>query len=470
MASYLCIQNKGIAPTESFTLLGASMSRDNASLIGQFGSGAKLAITALLREGLGVTIYCGLTRMEFKTKTITINDGIEERQERQVYVQFGGTSTRKQDLGWTLGFGALDWNAEHMAAREFVANAIDRTTKGGDNVRDAHTDGDLIVRIVDESQKRAQDGYTRIFIEANEALVEYVDDLPHRFLHFTSVDLNKRILPKLGDRRKAQIYLNGVFVRELASHDDSIHDYNFATGQITIDESRNLDEYSARAAVAKLYRDGSVDDVVSLLNALDRGDKVLETSLDSYYLKPVAWGSDLEKQKATWKEAWERVNGDKVACASNNGVVGEFARRKGYNLGVIEKPEMVEVVKSFGIPTVDNVLSDNERKGRVITAPTFEAIDALKIVWEWIEGAGLIDTEKCQMPLVRGFNEATDAESDCLGFYTPGSKEIHIRNDLAGPILLETVLEECVHFVTGAADGSRDVQNFAFRMIVNYLK
>jgi hypothetical protein len=343
--------------------------------------------------------------MEFHTKTITINDGVEERQERQVYVQFGGTSTRKMDLGWTLGFGAVDWNAGHMAAREFVANAIDRTIKQGDNVRDAYTDGDLVVRIVDESQKRAQDGYTRIFIEENVALLEYVDDLPHRFLHFTSIDMEKQILPKLGDRRKAQIYLNGVFVRELASHDDSLHDYNFKTGQITIDESRNLDEYSARAAIARLYRDGGVDDVVSFLKALDRNEKCLETGLDSYYLRPSQWGPEMEKAQATWKKAWQIVNGDAVACMYNNGFVGEFARRKGYTLGLIKKPGMVEVVKSFGIPTVDDVLSDNERKGRVLTAPTFEALDAVKLVLRSV----LCHTPEASMRLVMPRASAEDS-------------------------------------------------------------
>jgi hypothetical protein len=59
----LLIQNKGEAPIEAFTLLGASLSRADDGLIGQFGSGAKLAVTALLRAGFKVTVYCGLTRM-----------------------------------------------------------------------------------------------------------------------------------------------------------------------------------------------------------------------------------------------------------------------------------------------------------------------------------------------------------------------------------------------------------------------
>jgi len=469
--SQLLIQNKGEAPIEAFTLLGASLSRSDEDLIGQFGSGAKLAITTLLRLGRKVTVYCGLTRLEFKTKTITISDGIDEQQKRQVYVQFGGTSKKKLDLGWVLDFGAIDWQEVDMAYREFISNAIDRTIKAGDTVADAHTNCDLIVDIVEDSKKKAQAGYTRVFIDADEQGQEYVDNLQHKFLHFSAgYNPNKRILPKLGDRRKAQIYYNGVFVREMNSHPDSIADYNFTGNQIAIDESRNLDEYGVRAAICRLYRDASHDDVVTFLRAVDRGEECLETKLDSYYLKPDTWSSENEKQKKTWQEAWETVHGDKVACSQNDGIVGEFARRKGFDLGVIKEPGMMEVVKSFDIPTTDNVLDGEERRGRVVTVPTFEAIDAVNLVWSWIEAAELIDLEKCPKPKIKGFNEISNAESDCFGFVKPGDGTVHIRNDLGGDVLLETALEEVSHYVTGSADCSRDLQNFLMRLLIRWMK
>lgn len=467
----LLIQNKGVAPEEAFTLLGASGSRAEDGLIGQFGSGAKLAITTLLRAGKKVVIYCGKTRMEFKTKTITIDDGISERNERQVYVQFGGTSKRKQDLGWVIGFGELDWSTNlDMAVREFVANAIDRTVKQGDNVREAHVDRDLAVEIVPDDFMRAQAGYTRVFIESCEVCEEYANNLPHRFLHFTNADLGRRILPKTGDRRKAQIYYNGVWVRELDSAPDSLCDYNFTGSQIKIDESRNLDDYQARAAIGRLYRDASADDLARLFRALQKGVQCLETGLDGYYLKPNSWESGNEERKARWREAWEMVNGDSVACGHDQGVVGEFARRKGHSLAVIDEAAMLDVVKEYGIPTVGDVLTDNERKGRVITAPTFDAIDAVTQVWEWITATDLVDVEKCPKPHVKGFDEVTNAESECFGFVKVGEPLVYLRNDLAGEILLETALEEVVHYVTGATDCSRDFQNFIMRLFIRWMR
>lgn len=475
--NFLLIQNKGEAPEEAYTLLGASLSRGKNDLIGQFGSGAKLAITTLLRRGLKVIVYIGLTRMEFKTKTIEITDGLDSKMEEQVYVQYGGTSKRKQELSWVVGMGEMDWASDgNMAAREFVANAIDYTTKRGDNIREAYTDRDLIVDIVDESAVRAQSGYTRVFIqefidseESGGFFQGYVDELPRRFLQFTSNDLGRRILPKLSDRKKAQIYYNGVFVRELSSSDDSICDYNFTGTQIKIDESRNLDEYQARAAIGRLYKVAGVDDLVRLFKALKDGTTCLETALDHYYLRPSAWDNDTDAHKARWQEAWTKVNGENtVACASNDGITGEHARKKGYNLGIVKESAWVDTAKEFGVPTVHDVITPHERAGRTLTPPTFEAIEALDKVWAWVSATDLINDE-CKKPLVRGFDEITDAESECLGFYEPGAEEIFIRNDLGGSILLETALEEVVHYITGAADGSRDLQSFFMRLFVRWM-
>jgi len=476
--AYLLVQNKGVAPEEAFTLMGMSMSRSEDSLIGQFGSGAKLAITTLLRKGLRVIIYCGLTRMEFKTKTITVDDGLEQVQQEQVYVQFGGTSKRKQDLGWVLGMGALDWAADcNMAAREFIANAIDRTGKQGDSVRDAAMNRDLAVEIVSDGQVKAQSGYTRVFIEEFEDddlgsgfFQNYVDQLERRFLHFSKLPLGNKFMGKVNpDNRKAQIYLNGVWVCELKDSADSLFDYNFSKDEIKIDESRNLNEYSVRAAIGRLFRDASVQVLETVFRALDRGISCLEVGLDAYYLKPDYTGAK-EGQKERWLKAWEIVHGENcVACSGNSGPVGLFAHKKGYDVAVISNSGWSDAVKEYSVPTVGDVLDSNERQGRSLSAPTFEAIDAVNQVWGWITATNLVDEEKCPKPTVRGFDEITNAESECLGFHKIGSSEVYLRNDLGGELLLEIALEEIAHYVTSATDCSRDFQNFIMRVFVRWM-
>lgn len=461
--TYFLVQNEGEAPVESFTLLGASASRDENDLIGQFGSGAKLAITTLLRKGLGVTIYTGKTRMEFKTREIAIDDGISVRHEQQVYLQYGGTSKRKQDLGWVLGFGALDWQDTEMALREFVANAIDRTVKQGDSVIDAHTEGDLIVSIVPEEAKRAQTGYTRVFIEADDDCRKYVDELKQRFLHFTNTDTTKNILAKK-EPGKARIYLEGVYVCTLDNLADSLYDYNFKRDQIKIDESRNLNEYYVRAAIGKLYKDASCVELEKLFHALEDSQKYLETELDPFYLKTYFY----EGERCKWRQAWETVHGSNtVACAYDQAYLGDLAMKKGFNLGLVQSSAWIETLKSYGIRTVGDVLDRNERKGRETTPPTFEAIDATKEVWGWVEAAGTTKGKPC--PKVRGYDEMSDFESESFGYFVPGEDTIYIRNDVGGKILYETVLEEIAHYCSGATDNSRDFQNFLLRLLVRWL-
>jgi hypothetical protein len=368
--------------------------------------------------------------------------------------------------------GGMDWKSIDMALREFVANAIDRTMKQGDSVREAHTDCDLIVNMVPDEAQRAQKGYTRVFIEGiyeedTSSLWKYVQELPKRFLHFTDTDLGRQILPK-SEQGKANIYLNGVLVCVLEDSADAICDYNFNKSQIEIDEARKLNEYVVRGAIGKLYRDASPVDLARVFTELSRGNACLETGLDGYYLRPISWESGNEQRKANWKAAWEMVYGDAVACGHDQGVVGDMARRKGFDLGVIRQTAWLDAVKEHGVASVGSVLNENEKRGRTITPPSWEAIDALREVWGWVTATDLVGD--LPMPKVKGFDELTNAESECLGFYKVGDDCIHIRNDVAGDLLYETVLEEVSHYVTKATDCSRDFQNFLMRLFIRWMR
>jgi hypothetical protein len=102
--------------------------------------------------------------MCFKTETIEI----EGREEQQVFIQFGGTSTKKLSLGWVLNFGVMDWQDESMACREFIANAIDRVNLDGGDLEE-----DMRVELVPDRLKKAQSGHTRVFIEANNTILTF---------------------------------------------------------------------------------------------------------------------------------------------------------------------------------------------------------------------------------------------------------------------------------------------------------
>jgi len=185
---FLCIQNPGVAPVEGFTLLGVSTTRDCGveGTIGQFGSGNKHAINVLLRAGLKVIVYCGKTRLDFQTRDEEVDDGIVRKPIKRVVCKLGGTSTRTIDLGWVLDFGAIDWTDLGMALREFISNAVDRTIREENGAFiPAMLDGRLAVAPVCDEKAKAKDGYTRVYVEINDGVQRYYDELPKRFLHFS---------------------------------------------------------------------------------------------------------------------------------------------------------------------------------------------------------------------------------------------------------------------------------------------
>lgn len=465
---YLMAQNAGVAPTEAFTLLGYSTSRGSnvEGVIGQFGTGFKNALTVLMRADLDFTIYCGRNKIKFSTVDVTINDGISVKTVKQVVAKLSGDTNKSLKLGWTLEMGALDWTDVAMAIREIVSNAIDRTLKGGAYTGEAVAAGDLRVALVEDNQVRALDGYTRVFIEATDEVVSYFQELPRRFLQFSQDPLkNSKIQPKAGrnfNGNRAMIYRNGVFVCELEG-EDSLCDYNFSTNELKIDESRNLNSYVCRAAIGELYKKASAKDIARVLRAIITGIKCLEGGLDKYYM--TNYGSASEEAKRNWAVAWETVAGEGILCHDSK--AAQALGRKGHTAVLIDNTAWMETAKHYGVKSVDDVMDIHERLGRSETEATYEAKVALARVWSWIEAANMTNHRHC--PDIKGFDELTDGESECTGYYRAGGDTIWIRNDQGGKQLLETVLEEVTHYVTGATDCSRDFQNFLMRMIVRVL-
>jgi hypothetical protein len=473
---YLCIQNPGVAPVEGFTLLGVSTTRGCGveGAIGQFGSGNKHAINVLLRAGLNVVVYCGKTRLTFLTRDDEIDDGLTRKPIKRVMCKFGGTSTATIDLGWVLDFGVIDWTDLGMALREFISNAIDRTLRQeqGEFIP-ALLDDRLSVTAVEDERIKAKDGYTRVYVELNDAVKQYVDELPKRFLHFSSdpSQVKKSFLPKrdrnLTGKQVAVIYRAGVLVREIEDNSDaSVYDYNFKQDELPIDECRNASDYSVRGAIAKLYRRATAPELTPVLSALADQKQVFESSLDPYYICP-SWDTPAPEQKQAWQSAWQTVAADAVMCGPSS-TIAEFVARKGFNVRVIKAQGFVEAAGRFGIKTDGQVLSENEKNGREKLSPTEFAQKAVDEVWRWLEQYNL--TNGVEQPTVGCFRDVMTSGTRTLGFCD--DEGVYIADDQASALskpLLKTALEECIHWVTKAGDASRDLQDFAFRMIVEIM-
>src|SRR6185436_18036193 len=217
-AKYLLIENPGIAPQESFTLLGAS-NKSGTDAIGQFGSGTKFGVLSLLRDKINPVVFCGNLRIEFRTKQIAFDGAAHE----QLQVRFTGKDrdgrqvNRTEDLSVVLGYGKIDWTDIRLAAREFVSNALDAVNGDASQVR---------VEITDK-EPRAKANTTRVYIPVDDEklLVDFVENLAQWFLHFSGkVWRNTAILEK-DTPSPARIYRRGVFVREVKHAEKSVFDY-----------------------------------------------------------------------------------------------------------------------------------------------------------------------------------------------------------------------------------------------------
>jgi hypothetical protein len=429
----------------------------------------------LLRAGLKVFAYCGKTRLDFQTRDDEVDDGLTRVAIKRVVCKLSGTSTRTIDLGWTLGFGTIDWTDIGMALREFISNSIDRTVREENGeFLPALEDERLFVSLVPDDKVRARDGFTRVYVEANESVQKYVTELPKRFLHFSSdpSQVKRSFLAKsdrnINGTKTAVIYRAGVYVREVEQGDESIYDYNFKTNELQIDECRNASDYSVKAAIARLYRKASSTELVPVFRALVEQRPAFEATLDSDYIIG-SWETPKEEQKKNWQSAWEAVAADAIMCGPSSTIV-DFVERKGYTAQPIKSTSFVEAGRRFGIKTDEKVLTDNERKGREKLPATAAAQAAVDTVWSWLVRYSL--TNGYDQPPVGCFRDTMSAGTRTLGFCDDSGVYIaddQASGDAVSKSCLKTALEECIHWCTKAGDMSRDLQDFAFRMIVEIL-
>jgi hypothetical protein len=471
---YLMVQNPGVAPVEGYLLLGVSTTRDCgvSGTIGQFGSGAKHAINTLLRAGLTVTIYCGKTKLDFQTRDDVIDDGLVQKPIKRVVCKLSGTCTRTVDTGWTLGFGAIDWTDLSMALREFVANAIDRTVREKGDFIPTILSEELRVSVVEDNSVRARSGFTRVYVEVNDAVQRFYGELPRRFLHFSNrPQLVKESLLSKADRnlngkRTAMIYKEGVLVREIAEAEEaSVYDYNFHDGELKLDESRNSSEYEIKGAAARLFRKATPQQLAPVFKSLVAQEQSYEATFDSYYMASSYSGPEPE-QKQAWQQGWELAAGpNAVLCDASLSHTAEFVEKKGFRPKPTKAPSWITAAARCGVKTAASVLDGHESNGKQILPATDAAINAVDIVWSWLQQVNMTQGKK--KPIAACFRECMQAGSETMGFYREGV--VYFKEDIATAVnkyLLQTALEEVAHYITGATDMSRDFQNFLIQVIV----
>lgn len=423
MAKFLKIQNYGIADLQAFIVLGMSSARGEDGKIGQFGSGSKHGVLTLMRAGLDPTIYLGKHKLSFFTKT----ENFQGKKFERVGYSFDG---KQEMLSFCLDFGGLDWQHIHMGLREFISNAIDAV--GTSKVK---------VELVDAEEPTPH--YTTVYIPATPEVVQYYRGLSTYFLQFAGTETQKII--KKDAISPCKVYRKGVFIRTLQTN--SVYDYNFGA-EVEIDESRNMDEWNASYNAQTYFnRFASPEEVLDLVfENVDQN--VLEIS--KHYS---SYSGDTKKLKELFIQRY----GDKTVIGSPMmREAADFAMSKGFNVKYVMSDKWYQELSKF-LPNTLNFSSEMEN-GFNIVEPTQTAINCRDKVWKLLEQ--LEATKNKKIPPVKCFRSIMSGKANVGGFYKDGTVYMNLEYENS----IKIMLEELSHYITDAADMTRDFQDYAFNV------
>lgn len=476
---FAMIQNDGVGPASAFMVLGAGTKNgDNLpkGTIGMFGSGGNMATLVLLRQGLSPRIFLGGESLEFGTEPMEVRGVDGTTWHRQVHVHRKGktadgrTINRKEKLSWTTAYGANDWTDVALAMREYVSNAIDACLAQG--VPLAEVGKHVVVEMVEDNQVRAKAGHTRVFVPANDQVRHFMWNLHNWFLHFREPEmLQQTILPKKGRNltdkggvpsRRAVIYRRGVRVREFTYDDTpSLYDYNL--DDLQLNESRTVDDWAVWTAAGRAIKRAGPEVLAQVLRAMSRKEKVWETRLPDYTFES-RWDDDAESIASNWKKAIEVVGGEDAVLVSQDSLhTADIVEKKGF-FPLMVPSGVMTAARSFHLPSADKVLSEDDKAGRTYSPATEAVLDVFEWVWEVATLMGVTDGKG--KPVVDCFYEPMRAESQTLGLYRDGRVSIHTDIAQEPTDMLRWVMwEEVGHYLTGAADLSRDFQTFFIRLV-----
>lgn len=203
---YIKIKNKGLIEPQALHLVGASTKRNDATKIGQFGSGNKYAMAYLLRNGYELKIFSGTTEILIDTKV----ESFREQEFNVIYINNERTSiTTEMGKDWEF------W----QALREIYCNAIDESGHSMD-----------FVQTIEPNENE-----THFYIDTKKDVTEFVSNFDNYFASNKKVLFEcaeGRILEKTGTT--ANVYRKGI--RCFTTNKNSMFDYDF--NDITIDENR----------------------------------------------------------------------------------------------------------------------------------------------------------------------------------------------------------------------------------------
>lgn len=331
---YLKITNLGKVSRKYYELIGASNKRErwnDSSIIGNKGSGAKLAPIPALRLGLEVAISSsdseGNYILQYKTQNADLGDG---RTQKQIVFDYVGNGSFPSQL--TLD-AFQDWDKPigddkmriFKAFREYIVNAWDE-------------DKDFTLEEVEEISQ-SKPGTTCVYITLNGEIREILDNLSR---YFKILNETKPVFSYLGEYsevRKGDIYpksddgitrlfSQGVLVDcKKSKYHSSIFDYSLDDKGLLSEERIIKDSSKFVEGIGQML--AKLDDfelIFQLFKALVKNEARLE-------LQALGSVDHISSDIAVlWKQAWKQYFGAKAVITANKPEVDLNAKDSGWTV------------------------------------------------------------------------------------------------------------------------------------------
>lgn len=357
---YLVITNRGSMNRIALTLFGYSTKRDrmdDPTIIGNKGSGLKLAALAAMRLGLHVAVsstdHCGRYFLSYEKEDVAYGPVTVEQIMLRWRELGSGVITETREP-WHMGMEAFrDWDKpigaddtrEFKMFREYLANAYDE-------------DKSLRMTLVDECSF-AEPGETAVFIQWNEGLERI---LLHSACYFTFLGTSRPhvVIGAIGEiRGKSQtdatrLFVNGVMVE--CSKDSAMRSaFDYVLQDKTlISEERIIKDRSrfVRSLGSMLVEGVRQEEVARILLKAVFGGNCLEAS--AFY----AAGKPSDEATTFWRGLLRVMVGKTDVCVgTGNATIDSDAEQLSAHVVLPSLPhEAKAFLERIGIPSAKDVV------------------------------------------------------------------------------------------------------------------
>lgn len=361
---YVKISNRGSMNRKYLELIGFTTKReavDDETVIGNKGSGTKLAAVAALRLGLDVAIAStdsyGRYFLTFDVEDVDVG-GATAQQIFFRYlnkppsggpakvVRYPSAMVIQAFQDWDRSIGS-DGMASFKVLREFVCNAID-------------ADKGYSIDIV-ERREHAAEGETAVYIKYTEEMRQmlFVHDVAPRYFKFMGRDKPIVSVPGLGaiypksDAESSRLFVLGVLVDcSSATWRTSIFDYSMSAKSLISEERIIKNVYEYMNEIARLF--GRLVHKHVMANLL-AGASTGKAGFEEDVLGRTR--SFTEASKAAWLETVHALFGEKIAVASGRKVIDNDCEQiYGYVPVGAGRTGLKEFLKALGIPKAEDIV------------------------------------------------------------------------------------------------------------------